>query len=108
MCGIAMVGCNSATKVARIGSEIVDPTGVKTAISVGDPSLKVRIDMGQPDQTIVSRTKRMDAMVYRRSGAEGVVVTDLRTKKVLKVLTADNGWMTAERLDQIEREIGSI
>ena len=100
-----MIGCQSATKVARIGNEIVDPTGVKTAVAVGDPTLKVRIDMGQPDKTIVSSTKRTDALVYRRSGAEGVVVTDLRTKKVLKVLTADSGWMTPERLEQIEREL---
>jgi hypothetical protein len=101
-----LVGCQSAQNVAKLG-EIVDPTGVKSAVEVGDHSVEVQMDMGKPDDTLISKSKRTDAMVYRRSGAEGVVLLNHDTKRVVRVLTADKGWMSQERLESLERELGS-
>src|SRR5512145_1365641 len=94
---LALIGCQSAQKVANIG-QMVDPTGVKSSVEIGDHSVEVQIDMCKPDATLVSKSKKTDAMVYRRSGAEGVVVINHETKRVVRVLTADKGWMNQERL----------
>lgn len=101
-----LAGCQSARQVAEIGGDIIDPTGIKSSILVGDHDVKVRVDMGEPDSTCESTSGKLRALVYRRHRAEGIAVVDVRTKEVVRVLTADLGWLTVDQLDVIEREWG--
>ena len=107
LCLVWVAGCQSARDVVQIGEDITDPTGVSGAVSVGDPSLKVRLAMGEPEKTLSTKSHRTESLVYHRYNAEGVVVVDTQTKRVVRVLNVSPGWMTPERLEQFERESGS-
>lgn len=102
---VSLVGCQAAEQVVGIHQGIVDPTGVKAAVQIGDSRLQARAEMGQPDRIFISKSGRLDAMVFYREDSEAVVVVDHRSDQVLRVHNANLGWMDQAQLERIESEL---
>lgn len=102
---VSLIGCQAAEQVAGIHQGIVDPTGVKAAVQVGDSRLEARAEMGRPDRMFLSKSGKLDAMVFYREETEAVVVVDHRSDRVLRVHNAAMGWMDQAQLERIEGEL---
>lgn len=107
MCAAAMmmVGCQTAEQVVSLHQGIVDPTGVKSLIQIGDSRLETRTEMGKPDRIFLSKSGRLDAMVFYREDHEAVVVFDHYLERVLRVHNAKLGWMDQGQIERIEGEL---